>query len=617
MKQWLKYSILLFTFILSGYLVFYGYCYFHSLNLDSLFRHLYIYDRNGDLIYESNFQNQNSYITYQELPDSLKNAILSVEDQHFFQHAGIDYLRTFKALWNNLTSPSTQGGSTITQQLAKNLFLSNDQTLTRKIKELFLAGRMEMQYSKENIFEAYVNCAYYGHGINGIKSAASFFFGCEVDELSIAQCATLAAIPNGPSIYSPLLEPENALNRRNLILSLMKQNQCISASQYEVALNEPLSLHANTLSQYHNINPYYLDAVLNELSLLDLDKEKVLHVYTGYDAKVQEAIDHAYASHPHEEDVQSAVIISEPFSGNVLAIQGGRQYHESSFNRALYAKRQIASTIKPLLYISALEAGLQPDTCFVSQKSSFTLADQQVYAPTNYNGSYPNREISMINAISLSDNIYAMKTSIALGEGELAKQLKRFEFENVTAHPSLPLGTIDLSLYELSNIYLTLASEGLRVEPRFVVTVQNEEKVLYEHQQPHYQHFQRTDTLIMNQMLRSVFDIKNQSHTLPSMMGYEPKFTMGAKSGTSDFDSLVMGIHPHYVIGVWVGFDDHRHLDKKFYPLSKQLFKTTMDALYNEKENIWYQPSQEIIVKKIDPIDGKVEENGSEYWFKN
>lgn len=610
--KYITYSI---SFCLSIYLLFYGYCYLHTLDISSLFRHLYIYDRYGDLIYESNFQNQSHYITYSELSDHLKHAIMSVEDQHFFQHAGIDYLRTAKALWNNLSSNTTQGGSTITQQLAKNLFLTNEQTFIRKIKELFLAGRIEMQYSKENIFEAYVNCAYYGHGITGIKSAANFYFGCDVEDLSIAQCALLAAIPNGPSIYSPILEPENALNRRNIILQLMYKNQYINTEQYEQALQEAISLHPNTLQQYHNMNPYYLDAVLNELAQSKYANEKVLHVYTGYDARVQEAIDYAYASHPHEDGVQSAMIISEPFSGNVLGMQGGYQYQDSSYNRALYAKRQIASTIKPLLYITALEAGFSPDTCFVSQKSSFTLANQQVYAPTNYNGSYPNSEISMINAISLSDNIYAMKTSLALGEDELAKQLKRFGFE-VTSHASLPLGTIDLSLYDLSNIYLTLASEGLKVEPRFIVTIQNEEKVLYEHQQSLEQHFQRDETLILNQMLRSVFDIKNQSHTLPSMLGYEPQFTMGVKSGTSDFDSLVMGIHPHYVIGVWVGFDDHQNLDKKYYPLSKQLFKTAMDSLYQEDDNIWYEPSQAIIAKKVNPITGKTKKNGSEYWFK-
>lgn len=615
MQRLSRYAILCFTFLLSSYLLFYGYAFLHRLDLTSMFRRLYLYDRNGNLIYESDFQNQNSYIHYQELPNDLKNAIISVEDQHFFQHAGIDYLRTSKALFHNLTHNTTQGGSTITQQLAKNLFLNNEQTFIRKIKELLLACRIEMQYSKENILEAYVNCAYYGHGITGIKSAAQFYYGCDVQDLTLAQCATLAAIPNGPSIYSPLLKPDNAITRRNLILSLMKNRSCISEQQYEQAIQESLNLHANTLTQAHNINPYYLDAVLNEIALSDYANENVLHVYTGYDAKVQEAIDYAYATHSHPDGIQSAMIISEPFSGNVLAIQGGSLYEQSSFNRALYAKRQIASTIKPLLYISALELGFQPDTTFVSQQSNFKINDQ-IYAPTNYNGSYPNSEISMINAIALSDNIYAMKTSLAIGSDELVKQLQRFDFSDIDNHPSLPLGTVDLSLFELSNIYLTLASEGLKVEPRLIVRVQNEEEVLYEHKQSLTQHFSRDETLMMNQMLRSVFDIKNQSHTLPSMIGYEPQFTMGVKSGTSDFDSLVMGIHPYYVIGVWVGFDDHRPLDKNYYPLSKQLFKTTMDTLYDDDLDTWYVPSQTLEVKKVNPISAKPQKDGSEYWFK-
>ncbi|MEE0830047.1 MAG: penicillin-binding transpeptidase domain-containing protein, partial [Longicatena sp.] len=225
-------------------------------------------------------------------------------------------------------------------------------------------------------------------------------------------------------------------------------------------------------------------------------------------------------------------------------------------------------------------------------------------------------EISMINAIALSDNIYAMKTSLAIGSDVLVKQLQRFDFSDIDNHPSLPLGTVDLSLFELSNIYLTLASEGLKVEPRLIVRVQNEQEVLYEHKQSLTQHFSRDETLMMNQMLRSVFDIKNQSHTLPSMIGYEPQFTMGVKSGTSDFDSLVMGIHPYYVIGVWVGFDDHRPLDKNYYPLSKQLFKTTMDTLYDDDLDTWYVPSQTLEVKKVNPISAKPQQDGSEYWFK-
>lgn len=599
---------------LTIYLLFYAYCYLHPLSLETNFRQLSIYDRNSNLIYQSDFQHQNSYVSYQELPKHLINAIISVEDQHFFHHAGIDYLRTAKALYHNITSNTTQGGSTITQQLAKNLFLSNEQTLTRKIKELLYAGRLEMQYSKENILEAYVNCAYYGHGINGVKKAANYFFGCELKDLTLAQCALLAAIPNGPSIYSPILQKENALKRRNTVLYLMKDCQYIKEDEYQKAIKEPIQLHQNTILYQNNINPYYLDAIFQEIKSLGYEDEQILHIYTGYDGKIQEAIDYAYATHPHQEDIQSAMMISEPFSGNILAMQGGVNYETSSYNRALYAKRQIASTIKPLLYLKALEKGFQPDTCFISQQSSFTF-DQQVYAPTNYNGSYPNSEISMINAISLSDNIYAMKTYLTIGEDELVNTLKQFKFD-VEPHPSLPLGTIDLSIYDLSSIYLTFASEGLYTKPHFIVSIQNEDKVLYEYQNPNVQLFSRDETLMMNQMLTSVFDIKNQSHTLPSMLGYEPKFKMGVKSGTSDFDSLLMGIHPHYVVGVWVGFDDHRPLDKKYYALSKQLFKTTMNMLYQENEDIWYTPSSSLEVRKVNPINGKLDKKGSEYWFK-
>lgn len=616
MKKVIRLCSVIALMILSGYILFYGYCYAHPLSLADSFQQLTIYDRNHEVLYTSCFNRSGEWAAYEELPDQLIDAVLSVEDQRFFSHAGIDYIRTAKALFSNLTSSQRQGGSTITQQTAKNLFLTNEQTLTRKIKELFLAGRMEMHCSKENILEAYLNTSYYGHGISGVRNAASFFFGKELHDLTLAECAMLAAIPNGPGIYSPLLYPQQALERRNLVLMMMHENEVIDDASYQKACVEALNLHTNTLSQQAKVNGYYLDAVLNELASLQLDGENVLHVYTGYDPRCQQAMDEALRTHMQDQELQSAMIITQPFSGDILAISGGNNYETSPYNRALYAQRQVASTIKPLLYATALEEGFDPDSTFVSQPTSFTLQDQSVYAPTNYNGSYPNAEISMINAISLSDNIYAMKTHLALGEEKLIDKLRAFGFDQVENNPSLALGTIHMSLSQLSEIYLSFASEGMRAQTHFINEVHSDQQQLYEHEIPQEMILGRNETLMLNQMLRSVFDIRNQSHTLPSMMGYEPRFKMGVKSGTSDFDSLVMGIHPRYVIGVWVGFDDNRILDKQYYALSKQLFQSTMDTLYQQRDDVWYEPGADLEVRSVNPIDGTTQTNGSEYWFR-
>lgn len=596
----------------------YAYALFNRLPLDEQRKNITIYDVNGDIIYESNFKKNMQWTSIDDIPEFVQDAFVSVEDKRFYYHAGFDPVRITKALGTNLIHGDIrQGGSTITQQYAKNLFLTNEQTLSRKVQEFFYAARLEMQYSKKDILEGYLNTVYFGHGVYGVNAAAEYFFDKKLNQLSIAETAMLIGIPNGPSIYSPFLHKDNAIKREHLILEVLKNNGVITSKQYEAAKKEKLKLSTNVNISTYGIDEYYIDAVIQELSKLNIDLNREIHVHTYYDPKVQMQLSNAVTKHVDlSSELEVAGIITQPFTGNVMAMVGGKDYTISQYNRAIYSSRQVASTIKPLLYYCALQQGFTPSTQFTSQKTTFRVSDDEEYAPANYGNVYANGKISMINAISLSDNIYAVKTQLFLGVDTLHNALLDFNIRQSSPNPSEALGTVNMSLLELSRIYNTFASEGLYVKPALISHITSGNDVVYKREVQPKRLLQRDETLILNQMMTSTFDIRNKSYNFPSMYGHEPDITVAAKSGTSDWDSLVMGFNPEYTVGIWSGFDDNRELEKQYYTISKDIFKDTFNGLYKKRKGVWYQPSDGIQEKRVNPITGTEDSEGSVYWFK-
>ncbi len=584
MKHWKK---LLFIFIyvcLSILLAIYTYAMLDPLDINETRKSITIYDTNGDVLYESNFKKNMEWTSIEQIPEFIQDAFVSVEDRRFYNHAGFDPIRIIKALKNNVMSGGVvEGGSTITQQYAKNLFLTNEQTISRKIQEFFYATRLEMQYSKAEILEGYLNTLYYGHGIYGVRNAAKFFFDKELADLDIAQTAMLIGIPNGPSLYSPYLHPDYAKARQELILSVFVQRDLISEDEYQAAMKEQLTYasHEDDQNVYGN-EEYFITVVLEELAQKNLlDKSNTLQVYTSYDPKVQKALMNSIdASMDKEDPLECAGIVLEPFTSHVLAIAGGKDYTISQFNRAMYAKRQVASTVKPLLYYNALCQGFTPSTTFISQPTTFQVESGE-YEPHNYGNRYPYREISMINAISMSDNIYAVKTHLFLGTTTLHHSLLDFGIEQSQENPSEALGTVNMSVYELGNIYNTFASEGLYREATFIQKVVDEENnVLLEADTQNKRLMDRDKTLVLNQMLTSTYDMRNRTTSYPTMTGSVPKTKVGVKSGTSDWDGWVAGFNPVYTVAVWTGYDDNRLLEKTHYEEAKSIFKKTFDELF-------------------------------------
>ncbi len=617
MKTFLKITGIIAFIGLTALILIYTYAFLHPLKLDEQRSNITIYDVNGNVMYESNFMKNMTWTDISEIPQIIQDSFVSVEDKRFYNHVGFDPIRMGKAVLSNLRSKDIiEGGSTITQQYAKNLFLTNEQTWSRKIQEFFYAARLEMQYGKDEILEGYLNTIYFGHGVYGIKSAASYFFGKEMQDLSIAQLAMLIGIPNGPSIYSPYISMENAVERQHLILQVLEHNGIITEEEKNNAMQEKITLvnHENDQQGY---DEYYINAVIQDLSnRSDIDMSGTLHVYTYYDSNVQNSLQKAIsAAIPAEEELEVSAVVLQPFTGSIMAIAGGKDYTISQYNRALNSQRQVASTIKPLLYYTALLQGFTPSSTFISQPTTFRLEDNTEYAPENYNSKYPNREISMINAISMSDNIYAVKTHLFLGTATLHQALLDFGITQSQQNPSEALGTVNMSILELSKIYNTFASEGLYIEPAFISRITDGEDILYERKINPKRLLERNETLILSQMLTATYDSKNMTFSYPTMAGYAPDIKVAVKSGTSDWDALVVGYTPEYTVGIWNGFDDNRELSKEYYDVGKVIFKSTFNSLYENKSGVWYQPSEDILVKMVDPISGEERADGSEYWY--
>ncbi len=616
MKKAAKITAWILFILVSAILLIYTYALIAPLSLSEQRHHITLYDRNGDILYESNFGEDMEWTDLEDIPQQVQDAFVAVEDRRFYLHMGVDPIRIVSALRNNMHSDTLQGGSTITQQYAKNLFLTNEQTLQRKIEEFFYAVRLEMHYSKADILEGYLNTLDFGHGIYGISEASSYYFGKDMDELSAGELAMLVGVVNGPGAFSPYLHYENAISRQQTVLQVLKDEQVIDEAAYEEAMNEELVIldHRDD-EQEDDIRAYYIDAVLAELSAMNLTKDQ-LDVYTYFDPQASRAL---YLSLQEnlgsDSEMQAAAVILEPFTDHILAMAGGKSYTESQYNRALHAERQIASTIKPLLYYCALQQGFTPSTTFISQPTTFQLGDNETYAPGNYGDQYPYREISMINAIGMSDNIYAVKTHLFLGTQTLQHALAQY---GITAddNASLALGTVSLNVCELASIYNSFASEGLYAQPQLISGIRSKETWIMQDETQMKQLLKRDETLMLSQLLTATYDPKNITYAYPSMLGSAPDVPTAVKSGTSDWDSLCAGYNPQYTLVIWSGYDDNRTLEKADMSHARKIFQATFDRLYEGREGPWYERPDTLEERRVDPVSGEPSSQGSVYWYK-
>lgn len=566
----------------------------------------YFYDTNENLITETD-----EWISYESVNEYVIKATVSIEDRHFFNHHGFDYLRIFKALLNNIISGKlNEGASTITQQYAKNLYLDFDKTLKRKLNEAWLTLRLETHYSKEEIIEGYLNTINYG-GIFGVENASKYYFNKSASELSLAEASLLAGIPNYPSKYSPFVDLKSSKERQLVVLKSMLRDNYITEEQLNNAYNEELVFADNKEDNLNSIM-YYQDAVIKELKTINSIPSSFLttggiKIYTTLDLNAQKAIE---SSIDIKDDLQFASVVMDPNDGAILGLVGGVNYKESQFNRALSSNRSVGSTIKPFLYYSALENSFTASTTFTSEKTTFAFADNQTYSPTNFGDRYPNKEITLAMAMAISDNIYAVKTHLFLGTDNLVNMMARVGVNaKLSSIPSLALGSEAISLIEMTKAYASLANLGYKIEPYFIKRIEDiNGNILYEKKDFKEAVLNKSITFIVNELLANTTNQKYIDYTYPTAYSISTKLTRkyAIKTGTTDFDHLVFGFNKDVLVATWVGYDDNKKLSNKESAINKDIWANIIEKYLNDKEDNWYSIPDNVVGVLVDPKTGQI-----------
>ncbi|WP_158737071.1 transglycosylase domain-containing protein [Alteribacillus sp. YIM 98480] len=552
-----------------------------------------------------------------EISPEVINAVIAIEDREFYQHNGFDLPRIASAVAANIKSGSkAQGASTITQQYARNLFLTHDKTWSRKLEEAFYALRLESHYEKEEIIEGYLNTIYFGHGAYGIEAASRLYFDKSSSDLSLAEASLLAGVPKGPSYYSPFSYPERAKDRQQIILTAMETTGIITSEERREAENASLSIQPPGQLADDRIGPYfqdYIEHILQENEGIDpqLIDRGGLHVYTTLDPELQEKAEKwVRLEIPKDSELQGALAAIDPHSGDVRALVGGKNYDESTFNRVTNAARQPGSALKPFLYYAALEDGFTPLTSFRSEPTEFETGENgKTYSPGNYGEIYADDFINMAEALAVSDNIFAVKTHLFLGPDALVETAKKAGIQaNLDPIPSLALGTQNVRILDLAAGYSTFANGGQAVEPRFIQKITDSEgNVLMEQEQEKKQVFDPEKSYVITDMMKGMFDLSLDSYT--SVTGRSISHLidrpLAGKSGSTDYDSWMVGSSPQLTTTVWVGYDDNREMDHSNEgQISKRIWAQFMSEGLENELKMAFPPPEGIVKTEIDPETG-------------
>jgi 1A family penicillin-binding protein len=581
---------------------------------------VFLYDDSENLFFQGNGQKE--WISLDRMSKHIINATLSIEDKNFYHHVGFDYLRILKSLYENAKAKEyVQGASTITQQYVKNLYLDFDKKWERKIEEAWLTIKMEVQYSKDEILEGYLNTINYGNGVLGIENASRYYFDKSAEDLTLAEASMLAGIPKSPNNYSPLNDELKAKSRQNIILTSMVNNNYITEEEKEDAFNTEL-FYIGKKEKYDLATlMYYQDAVMEELHNIkyipsSLIETGGLNIYTNLNINAQTILENAVNNNLKEiEDMQVASVVVEPKTGKIIALTGGKDYLKSQFNRAVDSKRQVGSAIKPFLYYAALENGLTSSTTFLSEPTIFTFGNNNSYAPSNYGKYYPNKPISMAAAIAYSDNIYAVKTHLFLGEDVLVRTMKRVGVkEKLNPDASLALGTGELNIIDFLTGYSTLASEGIKRDLHLINKITDlKGNVIYEHKNVEETVLDKNVTYILNELLTTTYDYNMLDYNTPTCLNISHKISnkWALKTGTTDFDAWAIGYNPDLLVGVWTGYDDNKLLQTGASKYSKNIWVDTAEGYLKDKESSWYEIPENVVGTLVNPINGNINDEAS------
>ena len=493
-----------------------------------------------------------------EIPKLLKSAFISIEDKNFYKHEGYDLVALVRSTLVNIRAGrSKQGASTITQQLARILFLSSEKTYTRKIKELILARRIEKTWTKEDILAMYLNNVYLGEGAYGVAAAAEVYFDKKLADLTIPEAALIAGLPQAPSIYSPYQNPDLAVKRRNQVINRMYVNRYITKAQRDEALKTPLKLRKEYVSYSQNKAPYFSDYVMRELAALGFSEDEISQggykIYTTLNYEYQQVAQDklwsdmkAWGLKGNEQ--QAALFSYETTSGKILAYIGGKDYSKSQFDRVTQSVRPPGSAFKVLVYTTATEQGMSPNMLY--KDAPIEIGD---WSPNNYGQKYRG-EIPAYQALAYSSNVIAAQIIMDAGVSEVIRMAKRMGINTPLENdPTICLGSNGVKLFEITNAYGVLANGGIWVQPygvERIVTATGKE--IY-NANPSYKRVLSLDTAA------KVVEMMKQVVVAGTGRAANIGGDVAGKTGTTDGyrDAWFVGFTPDIVTGVWVGNDNN------------------------------------------------------------
>ncbi|WP_418293174.1 transglycosylase domain-containing protein [Megasphaera sp.] len=553
-----------------------------------------VFDSHGRLITTLHSDQNRLPIDINKVPQNLQNAFIAAEDNRFYEHIGIDPIGIFRAIFANLTNRGiAQGGSTITQQLAKNAFLSQEQTLKRKIQEAMLALEIEHKYSKKEILEMYMNQIYFGQGAYGIQTAAKTYFNKDVNELTLTQCAMLAGLPKSPNYYSPFNNLNEAKKRKNVVLDQMVKYGYVSAAEAEDAKNQDLGLSKSHQSKEADEYASFIDYVSQQVAKKygdDALYKEGLKIYTTMDVDKQHAAVRAMRNLPNNytdenglTQPQAAIVSIDPKTGHILAMVGGRG--QDSFNRASMAVRQPGSAFKPFVYLTALQHDMTPDT---------TMNDQPVtygsWSPKNAGGSYSGT-MTLSDALAHSVNTIAVQLADQVGTKNIIANAKKMGITTLDAKDdnlAMALGglTKGVTPLEMASAYGTFANKGVHVKPTAIVKILDrngnvlEDASTLEKEETKTRVMSEREAYEMTTMLEGVID---HGTGTAAAIGRPA----AGKTGTTDDnkDAWFVGYTPDIVTAVWIGDDTGSHSLGEIYggTIPAEIWKDYMSSATSDE----------------------------------
>ncbi len=573
-------------------------------------------------------------IEYKDLPQNLVDAIVTIEDRQFFEHPGINWRGIMRALIRDYQMGEfREGGSSITQQLVKNFFLTPERTFKRKLSEAYMSIILEQRLSKEEIITMYCNQIYLGQrggfSINGFGQAARAYFGKDISNLTLAESAFLAGIIRLPNYYSPYSDEARALERRNLVIEKMFEAGKIRRAEADSAKRQPLGVVGKAIGVDASDAPYFVDYIMRSLETQYPDGQMLrsMRIYSTIDLSLQRAAYQAVARNMPEVDrllarrkggtagLQAALVAMNAKTGEIIAMVGGRDYASSQLNRATDAKRQPGSAFKPFVYAAALELGnegsddaITPATTFMDEPRTFEF-DGKVYDPSNFKDKYEMRPITAREALANSKNIVTVEIAQRIGFSQVSRLAERAGFPRVPPYPSTALGAGEATPLQITSAYTAFANLGRRVTPIAIKRVASKDgTTLFEAKTESREVMSPQVAFIMTSMLEDVLEYGTGKRVRE--LGFQG--TAAGKTGTSR-DGWFAGYTPNLVCVVWVGFDDNSDIGLTGAATAAPIwaeFMTRALQLRPELGGQFEQPEEGIVTYDIDPTTGQVVQPG-------